>query len=64
MLSSSSHEVATLAILASHDIRSNLGANLAHLKELTTLDPWSIGRDQLNYALNQEFATKTPDADF
>ena len=65
LLSSSSHEVAALAILASHDRRSNLGANLTHLKELTKLDPWAIGRDQLNYALiHQEFATKTPDADF
>ena len=60
LISSSSHEIATLAILASHDIRSNLGANLAHLKKMTKLDPWAVGRDQLN----QEFATKTPDADF
>ena len=37
LISSSSHELATLAILASHDIRSNLGANLAHLKKMTTL---------------------------
>ena len=52
LLSSSSHEVAALAILASHDRRSNLGANLTHLKELTKLDPWAIGRDQL---ILQEF---------
>ena len=64
LISSSHHEIATLAILASHDIRSNLGANLTHLKKMTKLDPWAAGRDQLNHALNQEFATKTHDADF
>ena len=64
LLTSSSQEVVTLTILASHDIKSNLGANLAYLKEMTKLDPWSVGKEQLSYALNQEFAIKTPDADF
>ena len=63
LISSSHHEIATLAILASHDIRTNLGANLMHLKKMTNLDPWASVKDQLNHAPNQEFATKTPDVD-
>ena len=63
LISGSHHEVATLAILASHDIRTNLGANLTHLKEVTKVDPWNAVKDQLNQALNQEFATRTPDVD-
>ena len=30
---------------------------------MTKIDPWTAVRDQLNHALNQEFATKTPDVD-
>ena len=39
-----------------------MGANLASLKE--KLDPWSVGKEQSSYALEQEFAIKTPDEDF
>ena len=64
LLTSASQEVVILALLAYREIRSNLGANLASLKEKTKLDPWSDGKEQLSYALEKEFAIKIPDEDF
>ena len=40
LLASPSNEVTVIALLAARDIRSNLGSNLALVRELTKLDPW------------------------
>ena len=47
LLASPSYEVKVSALLASRDLRSNLGSNLAALKEKTKLDPWTAARGQL-----------------
>ena len=51
LLTSPSNEVTVVAMLAARDLRSNLGSNLALVKEVTGLDPWVAGRGQLRTAL-------------
>ena len=60
LLASSSHEVVTLALLASWDIRSNLGSNLNSLREKTHLDPWTAGKREMNAALNCACGREAP----
>ena len=60
LLASSSHEVVTLALLASRDIRSNLGSNLNALREMTHLDPWTAGKSEMNAALSRACGREAP----
>ena len=48
---SPSHEVAVMANLASRDIRSATGRNLALVKECSGLDPWVYGAARLKSEL-------------
>ena len=60
LLASSSHEVVTLSLLASRDIRSNLGSNLNALREKTHLDPWTAGKREMNAALSRACGREAP----
>ena len=60
LLASSSHEVVTLSLLASRDIRSNLGSNLNALREMTHLDPWTAGKSEMNAALSRACGREAP----
>ncbi len=51
------------ALLAARDIRSNLGSNLAQVKELTGLDPWVAGRGELRAALEAADQAPVPQLD-
>ena len=63
LLSSPSQEVTMAALLAARDIRSNLGRNLAQVKELTGLDPWVAGRGELRTALETADQAPVPQLD-
>ena len=60
LLASPSHEVAVVALLAARDRRSTLGSNLTHLREMTELDPWTVGRSQLKTALELTLRREVP----
>ena len=49
-----------VANLAARDIRSNLGSNLALLREETGLDPWTVGPEQLKKALIDAEVVEVP----
>ena len=53
-----------VALLASRDVKSNLGSNLAALKEKTKLDPWTAARGQLRICLEQSTRSEVPPKDF
>ena len=44
LLASPSNEVTVVATLASRDLQSSLGSNLALVREKSGLDPWVAGR--------------------
>ena len=60
LLASPSHEVAVVALLAARDRRSTLGSNLTHLREMTGLNPWTVGRSQLKTALELALRREVP----
>ena len=60
LLASTSHEVVTLSLHVSWDIRSNLGSNLNSLREKTHLDPWTAGKWEMNAALNRACGREAP----
>ena len=64
MFASPSYEVMVVALLASRDVKSNLGSNLAALKEKTKLDPWAAARRQLRICLEQSTRSEVPPKDF
>ena len=50
-------------MVAAWDLRSNLGSNLALVRELTGLDPWVAPRSQLSAALEAADRRKIPESD-
>ena len=63
-IASPSHEVVVVALLAARDIRSTLGSNLAHLREMTGLDPWAAERGQLKAAHDLATRREVPEHDY
>ena len=51
------------ALLASRDRRSTIGANLALIREVTGLDPWTAGRNELRAALETAELSPVPPMD-
>ena len=51
LLSSPSPEAETLARMASRDIRTTLGSNLAHIRTETGLNPWEFGGERMKMEL-------------
>ena len=64
LLASPSSEVVVVALLAARDLRSNLGKNLALVRETSGLDPWVAGPAQLRAALERAEVREVPKADF
>ena len=65
LLASPSSEVVVVALLAARDVRSNLGKNLALVREASGgLDPWVAGIGQLRAALQRSERREVPEADF
>ena len=64
LLASPSHEVVVVALLATRDIRSTLGSNLAHLRAKTGLDPWEVTKGQLKAALGRATRNEVPECDY
>ena len=63
LLTSPSHEVRVLALLAARDVRSNLGSNLALVRTLTGQDPWTAPRGGLASALEEADRREVPEQD-
>jgi hypothetical protein len=63
LLTSTSHEVVLVALLAARDLRSNVGSNLALVQEETGLDPWVAGRAELRAALEAADRAPVPQLD-
>jgi hypothetical protein len=63
LLASPSREVTVAALLAARDLRSNLGSNLAEVRKVTGLDPWTVGRGQLRTALEAADRASVPQLD-
>ena len=51
------------ALLASRDVRSTVGANLALVRGKTGLDPWTAGRNELRAALEAAELSPVPPMD-
>ena len=64
LLASPSHEVVVVALLATRDIRSTLGSNLAHLRAKTGLDPWEVTKGQLKAGLGRATRNEVPECDY
>ena len=60
---SPSHEVAVMANIASRDIRSTTGRNLAFVRECSGLDPWVFGSARLKVELTKAELVEVPPAD-
>ena len=63
LLACPSQEVVVVALLAARDLRSNLGANLALVRQETGLDPWLAGRGELRAALQAADRAPVPQQD-
>ena len=63
LLTSPSHEVRVLALLAARDVRSNLGSNLALVRTLTGQDPWTAPMGGLVSALEEADRREVPEQD-
>ena len=63
LLASPSSEVQVIARLAARDMRSNLGKNLALIREASRLDPWEAGIAQLRAVLGQSERREVPEGD-
>ena len=64
LIASPSSEVVVVALLAARDLRSNLGKNLALVRETSGLDPWVAGPAQLRAALERAERREVPESDF
>ena len=65
LMASPSNEVVVVALLAARDIRSNLGKNLALVRQVSGgLDPWVASTGQLRAALGRAERREVPEADF
>ena len=60
LITSPSSEVVVVALLAARDVRSNLGKNLALVREASGLDPWLASTGQLRAALGRAEADHWP----
>ena len=63
LLASPSKEAMVAALLASRDIQSTVGANLALVKEVSGLDPWTAGKKELWAALEAAEQSPVPSQD-
>ena len=63
LLASPSGEVQVVARLAARDMRSNLGKNLALIRETSGLDPWVASIAQLRAVLGQIERREVPEGD-
>ena len=63
LLASPSSEVTVAALLSARDLRSNVGANLALVREVAGLDPWLAGRRELRAALEAADRAPVPQQD-
>ena len=63
LIASPSFEVVVVALLAARDVRSTLGSNLTHLRGMTGLNPWDVGRSQLRAALELATRREVPEYD-
>jgi hypothetical protein len=63
LLATPSSEVVVVALLAARDLRSNLGSNLALVKDMTGLDPWVAGRGQLRTSIESAVRSEVPEMD-
>jgi hypothetical protein len=63
LLASPSSEVTVLALLAARDVRSNLGSNLALVRDITKLDPWVEPQGALAAALEKADKRDVPEQD-
>jgi hypothetical protein len=63
LLAGPSPEVAAVALLAARDLRSTLGSNLALVRELTGLDPWTAASSRLRAALEAVDRAEVPEQD-
>ena len=64
LIASPSFEVVVVALLAARDVRSTLGSNLTHLRGMTGLNPWDVGRSQLRAALELATRREVPEYDY
>ena len=64
LIASPSSEVVVVALLAARDLRSNLGKNLALVRETSGLDPWVVGSAQLRAALERAERREVPEGDY
>ena len=60
LLLSPSHETKVLAILASRDLRSNLGSNVNLVKLDTGIDPWILDKEACKSILTNKYKTSVP----
>ena len=63
LLQSPSTEVQICTRLAARDIRSNIGANIAAIKNETGLDPWVIGARRIRKELRLNVSIKIEEND-
>ena len=54
----------TAALLEARDLRSTVGANMALVREVAGLDPWTAGRGELRAALEAADQAPVPLQDF
>ena len=63
ILNSPNKEVRVAARLASRDVRTTVGKNLARIEQLTNLNPWLANKSLLQERLVQALAVEIPTAD-
>ena len=63
LLASPSLEVTVAALLLARDLRSTAGANLALVREVSGLDPWTAGKRKLQAALEAADQLPVPPKD-
>ncbi len=63
ILNSPNKEVRVAARLASRDVRTSVGKNLARIEQLTNLNPWLANKSLLQERLVQALAVEIPAAD-
>ena len=64
LLSNDSHAVTVVARLAARDLRSNLGANLRMMKDISGRDPWCTEELVMKMALRRNCVKEIPKEDF
>ena len=64
LLNNPSKEVSVLSRLASSDLRTNIGSNLAHIESETGLNPWLYGGQRMLDSLVMYNRTAAPESDW